>query len=92
LNHASPGSVRELLNMVERAVILNHDAMIGVKDFPASISGDPSPQLARPDGKRPSRKDLRRILEQYGGNRALAAQTLGVHRTTLWRWMKTAGS
>jgi PAS domain S-box-containing protein len=92
LNHAYPGNVRELLNMVERAVILNHDAMIGVKDFPASISGDPSPQLARPDGKRPSRKDLQRILEQYGGNRALAAQTLGVHRTTLWRWMKTAGS
>ncbi|MDD2316812.1 MAG: sigma 54-interacting transcriptional regulator [Desulfobacterales bacterium] len=91
LNHAYPGNVRELLNMVERAVILNHDAMIGVKDFPASISRDPSPQLARPDGKRPSRKDLQRILEQYGGNRALAAQTLGVHRTTLWRWMKTTG-
>ena len=91
LNHAYPGNVRELLNMVERAVILNHDAMIGVKDFPASISRDPSPQLARPDGKRPSRKELQRILEQYGGNRALAAQTLGVHRTTLWRWMKTTG-
>lgn len=87
LNHAYPGNVRELLNLVERAVILSHESMIGVKDFPASISRDLSHSI-RPEARKPSSKDLRQIIEKCGGNREQAAQALGIHRTTLWRWMK----
>ena len=90
LNHAYPGNVRELLNLVERAVILSHETMIGVKDFPASVSRDLSLHSIRPEVRKPSRKDLRQMIEKCGGNRALTAQSLGIHRTTLWRWMKTS--
>lgn len=89
LNHAYPGNVRELLNLVERAVILSHESMIGVKDFPASISRDLSHSI-RPEARKPSSKDLRQIIEKCGGNREQAAQALGIHRTTLWRWMKAS--
>jgi propionate catabolism operon transcriptional regulator len=36
-----------------------------------------------------------RLLQQLrlsNGNRALAAQSLGISRSTLWRWMKEAGA
>jgi PAS domain S-box-containing protein len=89
LNHNYSGNVRELLNLVERAVILCRNGTIGLEHLPAGFA----PVLIPPSDKRipASREDLFEVLQRYAGNRGLAARELGVNRTTLWRWMKRFG-
>jgi propionate catabolism operon transcriptional regulator len=38
------------------------------------------------------RDEIERVLRACHGDRALASQTLGISRTTLWRKLKAAGS
>jgi transcriptional regulator with PAS, ATPase and Fis domain len=43
-------------------------------------------------GKEEEEKErIKRVLEQVGGNKSLAAKVLGIHRTTLWRKMREYG-
>ena len=35
--------------------------------------------------------EVKRVLEEVGGNKSLAAKILGMHRTTLWRKLKEFG-
>lgn len=90
LSHRYPGNVRELLNLVERAVIVCRGGEI----TPAHLPGDLT-RSAVPGGDegasgrvRPCAEVVRRVLQEQGGNCTRAAQVLGVHRTTLWRWLK----
>jgi transcriptional regulator with PAS, ATPase and Fis domain len=87
--HAWPGNVRELKNVIERAVLLSGGQTIE----PAHL-GMPEPPAAKPSGKqqvRALRQDVdsferERILaalERCGGNQTLAAQALGIGRSTL---------
>ncbi|MDE1009525.1 MAG: propionate catabolism operon regulatory protein PrpR [Paraburkholderia fungorum] len=48
----------------------------------AQLTGD------APVRRSPTLADLKRALEQAGGNRAAASRALGIGRTTLWRLMK----
>lgn len=83
-----PGNVRELENAVERAVIMAQNSVLTPRDFrlvPLSPS-PPRPQLRRPD-----REELRCLLEEHGWNITRAAEALGVHRTTLHRWIREMG-
>lgn len=101
LHHHYPGNVRELLNIVEQAVILCRDGEIGVDLLPRTVfspdlnqeAGKPAPAApAVPAGAaQMSREMLEQLLARHNGNRSLAARELGVERTTLWRWMKKAG-
>jgi transcriptional regulator with PAS, ATPase and Fis domain len=34
---------------------------------------------------------IRRALERHHGNRLAAARELGMHRATLWRWLRKMG-
>jgi len=88
LDYDYPGNVRELLNMMERAVILCRTRMIGTEDLPLKKKTDKSPSIAGHVRQRPSEDQLRDILNRHHGNRTLAAKELGVNRSTLWRWMK----
>ena len=80
-----PGNVRELENLIERAVILSSGSAIEVGEWL------PKP---RPSGKgTPTLEDLERdqILERLqarSGNVRLVARDLGISRTTLWRKRK----
>ena len=90
--HRWPGNVRELENMVERLVAMSRSSIIGLDDIPEDLGSSPGPLPARPGTLR--QMEIQRILETLrvcGGNKKLAAQSLGIHRTTLYARMRRYG-
>ena len=95
--HDWPGNVRELENIIERAFILCGAGRIGLEHLPDSLTGN-SVSRSMPDGAglRGARAALdaqaiRAALNHHHGNRLAAANELGVHKTTLFRKIKTLG-
>jgi DNA-binding NtrC family response regulator len=87
-----PGNVRELEHVIERAVLLGNQPMIGLQDFPAygtvdKPAGAPlTAAVARGYTLRElEREYIQRVLEDANGNKTEAAKILGVDRTTLYR-------
>jgi two-component system response regulator PilR (NtrC family) len=88
--YAFPGNVRELENIIERAVALASSPLIGLGDLPREVSGasaEPTPRLLDLPDEGCNLDDVlgeleRRLivqaLERTGGMRANAAKVLGV--------------
>lgn len=87
-----PGNVRELENIIARAVALSDGPQIQLNQLPAFLQKDDS---FEPDQLRTledlEKDHLRRVLAQSQRRRAQAAKILGITRTTLWRKMKKYG-
>ena len=84
-----PGNVRQLENVVARALALNATGVLGSADFPAPI-GDAEPKAAPlvPEGlslSELSRRYAAQVLQQTSGNKSEAARILGVDRKTLYK-------
>ena len=94
MGYSFPGNVRELENIVERAVALTEGETISLADLPEDIrrlefdtlEGDGLPTLAEME-----RRYVLKILKKTGYNKKLAAEVLGMPRTTLWRKLKEYG-
>jgi DNA-binding NtrC family response regulator len=91
-NHDWPGNIRELEHVLERAVLLGKDDLIGIDDLPSHITaqGERSFLVGQAVAKQLTLRDLEReyigkVLENTGGNKTEAARILGVDRTTLYR-------
>lgn len=87
-----PGNVRELENIIERAVAFARGAIITPDDLPARVrtSGATAALIARSSARRLTLDELEReyILETLrltGGNKSRAAELLGLDRKTLYR-------
>jgi len=89
------GNVRELENVMERAVILAKGNIIGVEDLPPRITDDNIvssqsvgmlPLKQAMEG--PEREILERALRSTGWNRQKTAELLHVNRSTLFKKMR----
>src|SRR5262249_27412052 len=82
-----PGDVRQLENVVARALALNTTGVLGPADFPEPI-GDAPKKLAGLAADMPTLAELNRryaqhVLTMVGGNKSEAARLLEVDRKTL---------
>jgi DNA-binding NtrC family response regulator len=106
LSYDYPGNVRELRNIVERAVILTRRAEVRAEDIvlPPSFESGAGGSAESPffeirtaaSGEPPSLEHVeqayvRRVLEHYGGKRTQAAQALGVSYPTFLRRLRELG-
>lgn len=80
-----PGNVRELENLIERALILNNSARIEAGEWLPVFTTHAS-SMTRLD--RLERAEIEKLLENYRGNLTQIAKELGISRTTLWRRLK----
>ncbi|MBI4872053.1 MAG: sigma-54-dependent Fis family transcriptional regulator [Candidatus Riflebacteria bacterium] len=92
--YAWPGNVRQLENVLERAVILNRSGTIGPEDLPPEVSaraaaGEEVRDLVPLDEH--EKRYILRVLEAVGNNRSKAARILGLDRSSLWRKLKEYG-
>jgi two-component system nitrogen regulation response regulator NtrX len=89
-----PGNVREMRNLMERAVVLVPDANIAAADLDAWLESPPEEgEDAGLKGKvaRSEIDTIRRALETADWNVTQAAAGLGIDRTNLHRKMRKYG-
>ena len=88
LDYQWPGNVRELENVVERALVLAKGVEVEAWDLPDGLRDT----AHRPDMagtlETHERQALVKALEQSSWNKKLAADRLGISRTTLYRKIK----
>jgi DNA-binding NtrC family response regulator len=91
ISYGFPGNVRELENIIERAVILEKAATIQPQNLPQTIKlfevETISPNRVKTIDEL-NRDYAERILDFVDNNRSKAAELLGISRTSLWRILK----
>jgi DNA-binding NtrC family response regulator len=91
MTYSFPGNVRELENIVERAIILEKSTLITPDSLPQSMKVFQI-ETIEPGRIRTieemNRDYAEKVLELYGGNRSKSAEVLGISRTSLWRILK----
>ncbi len=86
-----PGNVRELENAIEHAFVMCHGDQILVEHLPHHVvSQSLSNGSVRPEATS-EKAIILKALERNHQNRSRAAIDLGMHRSTLWRKIKTLG-
>lgn len=91
------GNVRELENVIERAVALSASGAIRLKDLPDTFqSFGPRPVMSdTPNGplslEDMEKEHIRTVLASVGGNKTRAAGILNIPRVSLWRKLKRFG-
>jgi len=84
-----PGNIRELENIVERAVVLATGETIEPEHLPElGVQTFRSPQNAMPSLEDQERAYIEWVLAQTDGNKTKAAEILGIDRVSLWRKLK----
>ncbi|MCF6192438.1 MAG: sigma-54 dependent transcriptional regulator [Candidatus Hydrothermae bacterium] len=94
LSYAFPGNIRELQNMVERAVILAHPPRIHRADLtgePAPSSGTPSPTHLDERLREVERALILEALRRFNGVQTRAAAWLGLSERALRYRMERLG-
>jgi len=95
INYDYPGNVRELENIVERAVVLCNSSQLEIEHLPDDLKELKIQVFAKKEGKFMTLEELEReyikwVLKEVG-NKTIAAQILGIDRVSLWRKIKNYG-
>ncbi len=91
LKYDWPGNVRQLKNVIERAVVMANGEKITLKDLPEDFPARHIDTLEKQPIK--SLKELERqaineALLLCNGNKSLAAKRLGISRKTFYKWLR----
>jgi len=87
LRYDYPGNIRELENLMERAVVLTRDDVIGMEDLPLTLeapppeSGEGAGLIAAVEGL--ERRMIREALARAEGTQTRAAELLGISERVL---------
>jgi DNA-binding NtrC family response regulator len=91
MHYSYPGNVRELENIVERAIILEKSDTITPASLPQTIKMFQI-ETIEPDRVKTieelNKEYAMKVLEMFGDNKSKAAEVLGISRTSLWRILK----
>jgi DNA-binding NtrC family response regulator len=80
-----PGNVRELSNVVERAVIVVEGETVGAKDLPEAVRAASGERRARRQTLAQLEADyIQEVLDAVRGNKSEAARVLGISRKNLY--------
>jgi DNA-binding NtrC family response regulator len=93
LSYAFPGNVRELENIIERAVTLASGSTVEVSHLPADLREQRFDIQRRPKSELLTLEENEQeyiswVLTQVNGNKTKAAEILGIDRVSLWRKLK----
>jgi len=91
-----PGNIRELENIVQRAVIMAAGKHIEPADLPQDLRGEAPTLIKHAEPEMITLEDLERrhieaVLGFCEGNKTKAAEVLGIDRVSLWRKLKRYG-
>ncbi len=89
-----PGNIREVMNAIERAVVLSRSEYLDESDFPISMAEGRPGVLTVTDNlplDEVEKITIIKTLEQSQGNKSEAARRLGITRRTLHQKLKKYG-
>ncbi|MEL6185018.1 MAG: sigma 54-interacting transcriptional regulator, partial [Myxococcota bacterium] len=98
--HHFPGNVRELVNVVEQALVFADPPLIGVEDLPSAVGGEPGSSDNAPRRGSMTLPDFleaierREILDAYetsGGVKTETARKLGIKTSALYYKLEKYG-
>ncbi|MFK5892943.1 MAG: sigma-54 dependent transcriptional regulator [Pseudomonadota bacterium] len=88
-----PGNIRELENLIERAIVLSTDTKITLAQLPPTLTEHSISVMRFNSNRLPTLDEheieyIRWVLDKNGGNRTKTATILGIDRVSLWRKLK----
>lgn len=103
--HSWPGNLRELGNVVKRAVLLTSGPMVQLEALPAEVisggpaprgpereaMGDPSAEGLKGVSHTAEKQAILKALERNGFNKSRTAEMLNIDRKTLYNKLKSFG-